>query len=191
MKILAIATACAALTVSAVAWAAAPNLPAMHAFGHCAAQRGPKDVTYLLDQDYRSGGYNSALKALAKKNGTCPGAPTAAGGGLFAGVLAEELLEYGRTPKQVAGLIGKAPKKPVGGKDDTENAALCAVRANPGGAAQLLATGYGSKEEAAALKGLTPALNGCLKGKKLGAGGADLRSAIALAGFRNFRAAGG
>src|SRR5258707_15838979 len=66
MKILAIATAGAALTVSAVAWAAAPNVPAMHAFGRWAAQRGPKDVTYLLDQGFRSGGYNSALKALAK-----------------------------------------------------------------------------------------------------------------------------
>jgi hypothetical protein len=163
----------------------------MHAFGHCAVQRGPKDVTYLLDQDVRSGGYNAALKALAKKQASCPGSPAAAGGALFAGVLAEELLEYGRTPKQVAGLIGKAPKKPVSGRDDTENAALCAVRANPGGVAQLLASGYGSKEEAAAFKGLTPAFNGCLKGKKLGAGGTDLRAIIALAAFRNFRAAGG
>ncbi|HKC02752.1 MAG TPA: hypothetical protein VKC17_05550 [Sphingomicrobium sp.] len=191
MKILAIATAGAALTVSAVAWAAAPNVPAMHAFGHCAAQRGPKDVTYLLDQDFRSGGYNSALKALAKKQATCPGSGAVAGGGLFAGALAEELLEYGHTPRQVATMIGKAPKKPVSGKDDTENAALCAVRANAGGAAQLLASGYGSREETAALKGLTPALNGCLKGKKLGAGGSDLRAIIALAAFRNFRAAGG
>jgi len=49
----------------------------------------------------------------------------------------------------------------------------------------------GSSQEAAALKGLTPALNGCLKGKKLGAGGTALRSVIALAAFRNFRAAGG
>jgi hypothetical protein len=191
MRILAIATAGAALTVSAMAWAAAPDLPAMHAFGHCAAQRGPKDVTYLLDQDFRSGGYNSALKALAKKQASCPGSATAAGGGLFAGALAEELLEYGHTPRQVATMIGKAPKKPVSGKNDTENAALCAVRANAGGAAQLLASGYGSKEETAALKGLAPALNGCLKGKKLGVSGAELRATIALAGFHNFRAAGG
>jgi hypothetical protein len=191
MKILAIATASAALMASAMAWAAAPNIPAMHAFGHCAAQRSPKDVTYLLDQDVRSGGYNQALKALAKKQASCPGAASAAGGGLFAGALAEELLEYGHTPKQVAAMIGKAPKKPVGSKDVTENAALCAVRANPGGVAQVLASGYGSKEETAAFKGLTPALNGCLKGKKLGAGGTELRSIIALAAFRNFRAAGG
>jgi len=180
-----------ALLASAAAWAAAPNVAAMHAFGHCAAQRSPKDVTYLLEQDYRSTGYAQGLKALAKKQASCAGSTTAAGGALFAGVLAEELLEYGRTPKQVASLIGKAPKKPVAGKDDTENAALCAVRANPGGVAQLLASGYGSKEETAAFKGLTPALNGCLKGKKLGAGGTALRSIIALAAFRNFRAAGG
>jgi hypothetical protein len=191
MKLIAITITSTALLMSAAAWGAAPNLPAMHAFGHCVAQRGPKDVTYLLDQDVRSGGYNSALKALAKKQASCPGSPTAAGGALFAGVLAEELLEYGHTPRQVAGMIGKAPKKPVSGRDDTENAALCAVRANPGGGAQLLASGYGSKEETAALKGLAPALNGCLKGKKLGASGAELRSIVALAGFRNFRAAGG
>ena len=188
MKILAIATASAALTVSAVAWAAAPNLPAMHAYGHCAAQRAPKDVTYLLDQDYRAGGYNNGLKALAKKTAGCPGA--SAGGGLFAGILAEELLEYGHTPKQVATMIGKAPKKPMG-SNDVAAAAVCAVRANPGGVAQLLASGYGAKDEAAALKGLTPALNGCLKGQKLSAGGTELRSMLALAGFRNFRAAGG
>jgi hypothetical protein len=181
----------ALLSIPAVAWAASPNLPAMHAFGHCAAQRGPKDVTYLLDQDVRSGGYSNGLKALAKKQASCAGSATIAGGALFAGVLAEELLEYGRTPRQVAGMIGKVPKKPVGGKNDTENASLCAVRANPGGVAQLLASGYGSKEETAAFKGLTPALNSCLKGKKLGAGGAELRAVIALAAFRNFRAAGG
>ena len=191
MKILAIATLGAAMSASAVAWAAAPNLPAMHAFGHCAAQRGPKDVTYLLDQDFRSGGYNSALKTLAKKQASCAGSNAATGGALFAGVLAEELLEYGRTAKQVAGLIGKAPKKPVGGKDATETAALCAVRANPGGVAQLLASGYGSREETVAFRALTPALNTCLKGKKLGAGGSELRAIIALAAFRNFRAAGG
>jgi len=183
--------ATALLSIPAVAWAAAPNLQAMHAFGHCAAQRGPKDVTYLLDQDVRSGGYGSALRALAKKQASCAGSNTVAGGALFAGVLAEELVEYGRTPKQVAAIIGKAPKKPVSGKDATENAALCAVRANPGGVAQLLASSYGSKEETAAFRALTPALNGCLKGKKLGAGGSELRAIIALAAFRNFRAAGG
>jgi hypothetical protein len=187
IKLAAVATTF--LFVSGAAWAAAPNLPAMHTYGHCAAQRAPKDVTYLLDQDYRTSGYGNGLKALAKKTAGCEGA--SAGGGVFAGVLAEELLEYGRTPKQVAAMIGKPPKKPVAGKDDTENAALCAVRANPAGVAQLLASGYGSKEETAAFKGLTPALNGCLKGKKLGAGGTALRSVIALAAFRNFRAAGG
>ena len=190
MKLIVIAITSTAF-ISAAAWAAAPNVAAMHAFGHCAAQRGPKDVTYLLDPDYRSGGYAQGLKALAKKHASCAGAASAAGGALFAGILAEELLEYGRTPKQVAGLIGKPPKKPVSGKDETENAALCAVRANPGGVAQLLASGYGSKEENAAFKALTQALNGCLKGKRLGAGGTELRSVIALAAFRNFRAAGG
>ena len=191
MKRIAITFAAAVLPLPAMAWAAAPNLQAMHAFGHCAAQRSPKDVTYLLDQDVRSGGYNQALKALAKKQASCPGSAAVAGGALFAGALAEELLEYGHTPKQVATMIGKAPKKPVSGKDATENAASCAVRANPGGVAQLLASGYGSKEETAAFKGLTPALNGCLKDKKLGAGGGELRAIIALAAFRNFRAAGG
>jgi hypothetical protein len=191
MKLIVIAIASTALSISAAASAAAPDVAGMHAFGHCAAQRGPKDVTYLLDQDVRSGGYTQGLKALVKRQATCAGAAAVAPGPLFAGVLAEELLEYGRTPKQVAGLIGKPPKKPVAGKDDTENAALCAVRANPGGVVQLLASGYASKEETAAFKGLTPALNGCLKGKKLGAGGTALRSIIALAAFRNFRAAGG
>ena len=179
------------LFAAATAWAAAPNVAPMHAFGHCAAQRSPKDVTYLLDQDVRSAGYNRDLKALAKKQGSCTGAASVAGGPLFAGVLAEELLEYGRTPRQVAGLIGKAPKKPVSGKNVTEAAALCAVRANPAGVAQLLAAGYASKEETVAFRTLTPALNSCLKGKKLGAGGTDLRAIIALAAFRNFRAAGG
>jgi len=182
-------TAAAFLFVAGAAWAVAPNLPAMHAYGHCAAQRAPKDVMYLLDQDYRSAGYGNGLKALAKKTAGCQGEAT--GGGVFAGVLAEELLEYGRTPRQVAAVIGKAPKKPVSGKNDTENAALCAVRANAGGTAQLLASGYSSKEETAAFRALTPALNACLKGKKLGAGGTELRSIMALAAYRNFRAAGG
>jgi hypothetical protein len=188
MKRIAIIIASGTVVMSAAAWAAGPALPAMHAYGHCAAQRAPKDVTYLLDQDYRASGYSNGLKALAKKAAGCPGA--SAGGGIFAGVLAEELLEYGRTPRQVAGLIGKPPKKPMG-SNDVDAAVLCAVRANPGGTAQLLATGYGSKEETAAFKALTPALNGCLKGKKLGAGGTELRAMLALAGFRNFRAAGG
>ena len=109
MRILATAISSAALTISAVAWAAAPNLAGMHSFGHCAAQRGPKDVTYLLDQDYRSGGYTQGLKALAKKNSTCAGADTTAGGVVFAGALAEEMLEYGHTPKQVATMAPAAP----------------------------------------------------------------------------------
>jgi hypothetical protein len=190
MKLIAIAITItsAALLMSAAAWAAGPNVPAMHAYGHCAAQRAPKDVTYLLDQDYRGGGYSNGLKALAKKTAGCPG--SAASGGVFAGILAEELLEYGHTPKQVATMIGKAPKKAIG-SNDVAAPAVCAVRANPGGVAQLLAAGYGAKDEAAPLKGLTPALNGCLKGQKLNAGGTELRAMLALAGFRNFRAAGG
>ena len=191
MKLIVIAIASTVLSIPAAAWAAGPDVAGMHVFGHCAAQRAPKDVTYLLDQDFRGNGYSQGLKALAKKHATCAGAASVAGGPLFAGVLAEELLEYGRTPKQVAGLIGKPPKKPVAGKDDTENAALCAVRANPGGVAQLLAQPYSPKEENAALKALAPAFNGCLKGKKLGAGGTQLRAVLALAAFRNFRAAGG
>jgi len=188
MKLIAITIASGAILMSAAAWGAAANLPAMHAYGHCATQRAPKDVTYLLDQDYRGGGYNNGLKSLAKKTAGCPGA--SAGGGVFAGILAEELLEYGHTPKQVATMIGKAPKKPMG-SNDVAAAAVCAVRANPGGVAQLLVSGYGAKDEAAALKGLTPALNGCLKGQKLNAGGTELRAMLALAAFRNFRAAGG
>lgn len=188
MKLTAITIASGAVLMSAAAWGAAANLPAMHAYGHCAAQRAPKDVTYLLDQDYRGGGYNNGLKALAKKTAGCPGA--SAGGGVFAGILAEELLEYGHTPKQVAAMIGKAPKKPMG-SNDVGAEALCVVRANPGGTAQLLASGYAAKDEAAALKGLTASFNGCLKGRKLTMSGPELRSMLALAGFRNFRAAGG
>jgi len=101
MKLIAIAIASTALSISAAAWAAAPDVAGMHVFGHCAAQRAPKDVTYLLDRDFRSGGCNQGLKALA------------------------------------------------------------------------------------------PAFNGCLKGKKLGAGGTQLRAVLALAAFRSFRAAGG
>ena len=55
----------------------------------------------------------------------------------------------------------------------------------------LLAQPYSAKAENAALKALAPAFNTCLKGKKLGAGGTELRSMLALAAFRNFRAAGG
>jgi hypothetical protein len=184
-------TAAAFLFVAGAAWAAAPNLPAMHAYGHCVAQRAPKDVTYLLDKDYRSAGYNAALKALTKKTADCQGAASAVGGAMFAGILAEELLEYGRPQRQIVAMIGRAPKKPVSGGNPTENAALCAVQANPGATVQLLASGYASKEETAAFRALTPALNTCLKGKKLGAGGTELRSIMALAAYRNFRAAGG
>lgn len=190
MKLSLIAVAATAVIAPTGASAAAANPAAMHAFGHCAAERSPKDVTYLLDQDYRTPGYNQALKALAKSQARCPGAATAAGGAVFAGILAEELLEYGRTPKQVAAVIGKAPKKPMR-SNDVDPAALCLVRANPGGTAQLLSTGYGSKEEGAAFKALAPAFNACLKGHKLNMGGTELRSFVALAAFRNFRAAGG
>jgi hypothetical protein len=57
MKILAIAAACPVLSLSAAAGSATPNVAGMHAFGHCAAERGLRSIIALAAfRNFRAAG---------------------------------------------------------------------------------------------------------------------------------------
>lgn len=184
-------TALVALAVAPALAADSPkSIEGMHVFGKCLALNSPKDGAALVGFAHGSKPYQAALKTTTAKHAKCAKAGTTGfGGTVFPGAVAEELLEFGRSKADVAALLRRKAKVAVKPLNPTDGIALCAVRANPAGIANLLATPPAGKEEQAALKALGKAIDGCAKGKKLGASGPAARSALALAAFRISRGA--
>lgn len=160
---------------------------AMHNFGACVVRYTPAGARGLLVMDYRTEAYSKALRRLAKGHSRCaPRSEIRFNGVLFAGALAEALLESEVKASDMSRLLAPDSSRPaIVARDEVETMALCTVLASPGGTVKLLATEPASKEQAAAMQTLAPTLATCLaKSMQVKLNPPALRSVLALAAWR-------
>lgn len=160
---------------------------AMANFGQCVARTTPAGARKLLAMDFRTKDYAQAIDRLASGHGRCaPGSRIGFNGVLFAGALAEAMLESEHRPEALPGQIARHPSRPrIEARSSVETMALCTVMAEPQVVADLFATLPASSEEAVALKGLAPTLGACLaQGQSAAMNRPGLRSVLALAAWR-------
>ena len=160
---------------------------AMANFGQCVARFTPTGARKVLAMDFRTKEYVQAIDQLASGHGRCAsGSRIGFNGVLFAGALAEAMLEMENRPEALAGRIARHPARPpILARSPMETMALCTVMEAPQAVAGLFATAPASADEANAIKGLAPTLNACLaQGQSAEINRPGLRSVLALAAWR-------
>ena len=159
---------------------------AVHNFGRCAVNRSPTAARSILAMDFQTEAYATALRRFVRGHGYCGGSSTLlkAGSLLFAGALAEELLEQ-QVRRDLAARLALKPAHPLVARSPLEMTAICTVHRAPVETAALLRTAVESTEEQRAVAALKPALGDCLTGATtLRANAPAVRSLVALAGWR-------
>ena len=160
---------------------------AMVNFGQCVARFTPAGARKVLAMDFRTKEYSQAIGRLASGHGRCaPGSRIRFNHVLFAGALAEAMLETKSRPEALANRIARHPARPpILARSPVETMALCAAMEAPQAVAGLFATVPASTEEAAAVKALAPTLAACLaQGQAAEMNRPGLRSVLALAAWR-------
>ncbi len=160
---------------------------AVHNFGACVVRQTPRGAREALALDYRTPEYAEKVRDLAAGHERCaPGARLSFGGVLFAGALAEALVESEVKRADLPAQLAFDPARPkVDARDETEVMALCTAMRAPQATADLFATKPATKEEKAAMQGIAAVLPDCLaKDTKLTLNRPALRSLLALAAWR-------
>ena len=191
MKLLTAASAfLMAAPLSAQGMDAAPDplaVEAMLNYGHCVANFTPLGARKVLAMDFRTPEYGKALQRLARGHGRCaPRSRIRFNGVLFAGAMAESLLESQGTPAQLSIPLAPNPARAlIGARSPVEAMALCTVLRAPRETVGLLVTGPASADEGRAVKALTRHLDACLaRGRQVQVNRPGLRSVLALAAWR-------
>ena len=159
------------------------SLTAMHNFGACVVRTTPAGADEVLAMDYRTDAYRDRLNRIAKGHSRCtrPGTELKFNGVLFAGAMAEALLESKSGSLPAADRL----KLPLSARSPVESMALCTVVTSPTEVAELLRTEVATDQEKTAADALTRTLNACLSGAdKAELNRPALRSVLALAAWR-------
>lgn len=156
----------------------------------CIARKNPNEAARVLRMDFTTGDYGRALRMLSEEDKTCVGfrGSLRSAGLLFAGELAETLLESDGTP-----LVSRLAKAGAGEATPaysfTDKVAICVVRSVPNDVAALFATARSSAEETASLNALATPMALCAKAaqatKPIAVSPAGLRAMLATASFRS------
>ncbi|WP_126174930.1 hypothetical protein [Tsuneonella rigui] len=168
---------------------------ALEDWAGCLARKNVGEATRVLKMDFTSPTYDRALKMLSEEVRACIGfrGTLRAGGLLFAGEMAEALLESDGIPIGTA-LARAAASPATKGFSFTDKVAICVVRSVPGDVATLFETKRDSAEEAAAIDALATPMGLCAQAaqanKPLSVSPAGLRAMLATAAFRSIRSAG-
>ncbi|MGN3973159.1 hypothetical protein [Tsuneonella sp. SYSU-LHT278] len=167
---------------------------ALEQWAGCVARGSTGEATRVLTMDFTSPAYQRALMTLSRESRDCVRfqGQLRAGGLLFAGEMAEALLEQpGDT--LVARLARAATGPETKAFSFTDKVAVCTVRSAPNEVAALFATARDSAEEAAALGQVSAVMGLCAKAaeatKPLSINPAGLRAMLATAAFRSVEAA--
>jgi hypothetical protein len=168
---------------------------ALEKWAGCIARRSRGEASRILMMDFKTPTYGRATKSLAQDSGGCirDNSSLRGDGLLFAGEMAEALLESAPTP--VGAALARAAAAPATTPFSfTDRVVICVVRSDPGEVAALFATDRDSPEEAAAIKALSVPLGLCAKAaqarKQLSISPAGLRAMLATAAFRSVNAPG-
>lgn len=181
------------LLALAVAAAAPPakadalSVQMLHDFSACVARSKPAESRAVLAMDYREDGYLERLKALATDENGClwPGSQLQFSPVLFAGALAEIVLESESGAALGARLANDPTRPPIEARSDSETMALCTVIEAPQAAVDLLASTPASAEEKRAMSAIVAVLPDCLKkDMQVTLNPPALRALVALAALR-------
>lgn len=159
----------------------------------CIARSSAAETARVLQMDFTSTPYERALRMLSNSSKDCVKfrGTLRAGGLLFAGELAEALLETGGTP--VSAALARAATKPeMKAFSFIDRVAICTVRSAPGEVAALFATGRDTPAEGAAINAVSVAMGMCAKAaearKPLSISPAGMRAMLATAAYRQVHA---
>jgi hypothetical protein len=163
------------------------SLEAMHNFGACVVRTTPAGAEEVLAMDFRTDEYREKLSRLAKGHDRCtrPRTELKFNGVLFAGAMAEALLE--EPGRRVLTRLSAAEDlaAPVAARSPLEAMALCGVITRPAAVGRLLESDVASDKEAEAIEALSPTLSACLTGAdKAELNAPAMRSIVALAAWR-------
>jgi hypothetical protein len=163
------------------------SLEAMHNFGACVVRMTPAGAEEVLAMDFRTDEYREKLSRLAKGHDRCtrPRTELRFNGVLFAGAMAEALLE--EPGRRVLTRLSAAEDlaAPVAARSPLEAMALCGVITRPAAVGRLLESDVASDKEAEAIEALSPTLSACLTGAdKAELNVPAVRSIVALAAWR-------
>jgi hypothetical protein len=167
---------------------------ALEQWAGCVARDNAGEAARVLTMDFTSPAYQRALKTLSLESRDCIRfqGKLRAGGLLFAGEMAEALLEQ---PGEavVARLARAAAGAAARSFSFTDKVAICTVRSAPNEVAALFATGRDTAAETAALGQVSAVMGLCAKAaeatKPLSINPAGLRAMLATAAFRSVEAA--
>lgn len=155
-------------------------------FGRCAAARSPDMTARTLRMNFTTAAYRNGISQISRNNNGClQGARRMRGGGLlFAGALAEGLLDRDPAPLNVR-LARAAAGAATPAYSPSDRVAICVVRSVPDQVAGLLDTAPASAGEQAAVRELLPAFEMCAQnGPRISSNEAGLRAMLATAAFR-------
>ncbi|MCT2558714.1 hypothetical protein N0B51_06950 [Tsuneonella sp. YG55] len=200
MKAMIAIVAALAVVVPALADDAAPaaatrgSRVALEEWAGCVARDNAGEAARVLTMDFRTPAYERALRTLSTESRDCIRfqGTLRAGGLLFAGEMAEALLE--QPGEAVVTRLARAAAGPAAeAYSFTDRVAICTVRSAPNEIAALFSTGRDSAEETAALDQVSAVMGLCAKAaeatKPLSINPAGLRAMLATAAFRSVVAA--
>lgn len=163
---------------------------ALEQWAGCVARSRSGEATRVLTMDFKSPTYSRAMLMLSQESKDCVKfrGTLRAGGLLFAGEMAEALLEQpGEAPVTRLARAAAGPETPS--FSFTDKVAICTVRSAPDDAANLFATARDTAEENAALQKMSAIMGLCARAanaqKPLSINPAGLRAMLATAAFRS------
>lgn len=162
---------------------------AIQEFGTCVARRSAGLAAEVLTRDFTSRSYETGLRRLARSNEDCfrRRGRMRSGNLLFAGAIAEHLLEHEPEPLNVR--LARAALRPATPSYSVvDRAAICVVRSVPDDVARLFATEVTSDAETTAARALNPVMAACNgDGPPIEVTTEGLRSILATAAFRELQ----
>jgi hypothetical protein len=163
------------------------SVQAVRNYGKCIVDRTPNGASKVLDMDWRTKGYQAALRRIMQGHTYCMagGGRLASSGILVAGGMAEAFLTRDKSGVLAEKLTWREGAAPIEARGHMEAVGLCLVRKAPEASASLFGTEPMTSDETAAFRAITPLLSDCVaKGQQLRVNRPGLRAQIALAAYR-------
>lgn len=160
---------------------------AMARYGACVADHSPDKAGEALLMDFRTPQYRNRMRMLSENNRACFGRRGVMRGSqlLFAGAIAERLLDKGQGPLNVR--LARAASAPaIESRSATDAVAICIARSMPDQVAALLQSEVASDGEAAAAAEVEALVPRCWQGNRpLEVTREGLRAMLATATYRS------
>lgn len=166
---------------------------AIQGFGACVARRSAGMASGILTRDFTTRDYQQGLRVLSRNNEDCfrRRGRMRSHNLLFAGAIAEQLVEQGTEPLNVRLARAAAQPEPQA-FSQSDRVALCVVRSTPDDVGRMFSTEVASEAERTELQALRRVVALCNRtGRPLEISDAGLRAILATAAFRTVNSSTG